>query len=568
MIKRVFSISLLAFILPSFAFSQTDIELVYQSLLGGNGFEGILGVAELANDSIIVYGDTESTNLEMIGSFQGNNQGGKDSFVAILASDGVPILTSYLGGSGDDIVNDIAISSDSDIYLVGGTVSADFPVFNSDSDVFGGNRMGFITKINSDFDVEYSLLVGGEGVDDIFAIDIDEAGNFYVVGITRSPGLGTSGTLQPELVDPEITSGFVAKYSPDGEKLWYTYVEGSDLLFLRDVKILPNEGSLITFGYTVGEIPMESTGHQPEFGGGQDCILFSFDSEMGTLNWFTYYGGESEEFASSIAIDEEENVYISGDTGSNENISSFGSFQEIHNGFGDYFVAKFSSSGERAWGTYFGASSIESRTKLSRVQNGEFYMTGRTMSETGLTLGTPILESVDIPMFASASCLAKFSTDGDLIWSTYAPESYPCGFFYESILIDTKLYIAGAFGENSNPECFGLTPDAYQTVHGGGFRDFGIFIYEENSLSTSFPHAEPLSIYPNPAQDHVTIEASNLLWAGMDLTVTDISGRQVDRIARFQSGNTYSTGHLSEGVYILTGQIGERMFRQKLVVQR
>jgi hypothetical protein len=54
----------------------------------------------------------------------------------------------------------------------------------------------------------------------------------------------------------------------------------------------------------------------------------------------------------------------------------------------------------------------------------------------------------------------------------------------------------------------------------------------------------------------------------MDLTVTDISGRQVDRIARFQSGNTYSTGHLSEGVYILAGQIGERMFRQKLVVQR
>jgi len=567
--RKLIFIILIPVFLPVSVFSQTDIELVYQSLLGGNGFEGILGVAELAGDSIIFYGDTESTNLEMIEPFQSNNQGGMDSYLAIFSQDDVPILTSYLGGSEDDIVIDIAVSSSKEIFLAGSTASADFPIVNSSSDDFVGNSMGFVTKINAEFDVEYSILIGGEGSDDIRAIEIDEAGNIYIAGNTTSPGLGTLGTYQPELVNPEITSGFIAKYSPTGEKLWYTYFEGSDLLILNAMEVLQNEESVIIYGYTDGEVPVLNSGHQPTFGGSQDCVLVSFDGQMGTLDWFTYYGGANEEFASSsIAIDEDENIYITGESASDENIASVGSFQDTHSGFGDYFVAKFSSGGERIWGTYFGASSVDFIPRLSPIENGEFYLTGRTMSETGMATGNPILESVDIPMFASTSCLAKFSTDGELVWSTYAPVSYPCGLLTESVLIGSKLYVAGAFVENGNSDCYGFTSDAYQTIHGGGFRDFGIFIYEENSLSTSFPQAEPLTIYPNPAQDRVIIEAPNLLWAGMQLTITDISGRTVDRVARFQSGNEYSTSHLSDGVYILTGQIGERMFREKLVVQR
>jgi hypothetical protein len=326
---------------------------------------------------------------------------------------------------------------------------------------------------------------------------------------------------------------------------------------------------VIVYGYTTGEIPADNPIHQPNLGGGQDCLLSSFDTNSGSMNWFTYYGGENYEIGSAISIDNDENIYIVGETDSDENISTTGSYQEEINGFSDFFLAKFTSQGERLWGTYFGADIIEFVPNLSKVNNGEFYLTGRTQSETGLAFGNPILESVDLPsIFSNSSVLAKFSADGNLMWSTYAPESHPCGIMMETILVGSKLYSSGAFPLNSDPDCYGLTSDAYQSIHGGGFRDFGIFIYEENSLSTSFPQAEPLTIYPNPAQEFVTIEAPNLLWAGMNLTVTDISGRQVDRVTRFQSGNVYSTSHLADGVYILTGQIGERMFRQKLVVQR
>ncbi|MGB6035847.1 MAG: SBBP repeat-containing protein [Cryomorphaceae bacterium] len=569
MIKRVFSISLLAVILPSFAFSQTDIELVYQSLLGGNGNDGVLSITELSPDSIIVFGNTESTNMEMINPVQGWNQGGSDAYLAVLNETGEPVLTTYWGGSENDQVSAVSASDQNDILIAGSTFSQDFPIFSDNSVEFDGFNMGFISKFNEDLDVVFSILVGGDGQDAVNAISVDEEGNIYIAGITTSIDQGTPGTFQPVLNNPENTSGFIAKYSPTGEKLWYTYIEGSGITFVGGLEILPNAESVIAYGYTTGEIPADNPIHQPNFEGGQDCILTSFDINSGTMNWFTYYGGNNEEFGSNISIDSDENIYIVGETDSGENISTTGSYQEVINGFSDFFLAKFSSEGERLWGTYFGAAITEFIPKLSEISNGEFYLTGRTQSETGLAYGNPILASVDLPsIFSNSSVLAKFSDDGDLIWSTYAPESHPCGIMMETILVGSKLYSSGAFPLNSDPDCYGLTEDAYQIIHGGGFRDFGIFIYEENFLSTSFPQAEPLTVYPNPAQDQVTIEAPNLLWAGMDLTVTDLSGRQVDRVARFQSGNTYSMGHLSEGVYILTGQIGERMFRQKLVVQR
>jgi len=566
---RITQLILLLAFLPGVGFSQTDIELVYQSLLGGNGNDGALSIAELSSDRLFVFGNTESTDMETIDPIQGSSQGGTDGYLAVLTDAGTPNFATYWGGSENDQISAVAITNQNGILITGTTMSQDFPILSDNSVDFDGFNMGFITKINENFDVEFSILLGGEGSDVVSAIDIDTDGNIYIAGTTTSINQGTTGTFQPELSNPEITSGFVAKYSPSGEKLWYSYLGGSSITFAGGIEILPNAESAIIYGYAIGEIPADNPIHQPEFGGGQDCILTSFDINSGMMNWFTYYGGNNDEIGSTISIDSDENIYIAGETDSEDNIATTGSYQEAINGFSDFFLAKFTSEGERLWGTYYGAAVTEFVPNLSELSNGEFYLTGRTQSETGLAFGNPLLQSVDLPsIFSNASILAKFSDEGNLIWSTYAPESHPCGIMMETILVGSKLYSSGAFPLDTDPDCYGLTSDAYQTTHGGGFRDFGIFIYEENTLSSSFPLAEPLNIYPNPAQDRVTIQAPNLLWAGMELTVTDISGRQVDRVIQFQSGNTYSTDHLSEGVYILTGLIGERMFREKLVVQR
>lgn len=77
-----------------------------------------------------------------------------------------------------------------------------------------------------------------------------------------------------------------------------------------------------------------------------------------------------------------------------------------------------------------------------------------------------------------------------------------------------------------------------------------------------------IRIYPNPAKDFITIEAPGHLKTGMEFAVTDLSGRIVDQVRQFQSGGSYGTAHLSEGVYLITGRIGDRVFREKVMVGR
>jgi hypothetical protein len=192
------------------------------------------------------------------------------------------------------------------------------------------------------------------------------------------------------------------------------------------------------------------------------------------------------------------------------------------------------------------------------------------MSEQGMAFGNPILDEVDLPSVLASPCIAQFDVNGNLNWSTYAPlNSYQCSSLRGLTQFDNKIYSFGVFSNpQSVPECSGITPDAYQPSFAGGQSDFGIFIFEDNTLNTRNYEPEPLEIYPNPTTDFITIQAPSLLWAGMDLTVMDVSGRMVDQVINFQSGNQYNTAELSDGVYVVIGSVDDRFFRQKLIISK
>lgn len=71
--------------------------------------------------------------------------------------------------------------------------------------------------------------------------------------------------------------------------------------------------------------------------------------------WGTYYSGNGGDYSIAICNDIQNNVYISGSTGSTNNIATQGSFVSTsytyYNGNG--FITKFNSNGQRIWGTYY-----------------------------------------------------------------------------------------------------------------------------------------------------------------------------------------------------------------------
>src|SRR5205807_23187 len=94
---------------------------------------------------------------------------------------------SYLGGSGDDYGNAVAVDSSGCAYVVGETWSANFPLAGPHQPFAAGNTDVFITKWNAAGNaIVYSTYLGGSSRDTGLGVAVDAAGNAYVTGFTYS----------------------------------------------------------------------------------------------------------------------------------------------------------------------------------------------------------------------------------------------------------------------------------------------------------------------------------------------------------------------------------------------
>jgi len=105
-------------------------QFLYATYLGGSANDEGYGIAVDSAGNAYVTGQTDSTDFPTAHSLQGSG-GGKHAFVAELnPSGGALLFSSYLGGSGADSGNGIALDSLNNIYVVGTTSSSDFPTGN------------------------------------------------------------------------------------------------------------------------------------------------------------------------------------------------------------------------------------------------------------------------------------------------------------------------------------------------------------------------------------------------------------------------------------------------------
>ena len=187
--------------------------LIYSTYLGDSGNDGVYGIAVDGSGNAYVSGVTTSTNFPTQNPLQATNGGGpSDGFVAKLDATGSALVYStYLGGSGTDQANRIAVDSSGNAYVAGSTDSTNFPTqipFQAANG--GGSSDGFVTKLNpAGSALLYSTYLGGSGNDSAFAIAIDSSGSAYVAGSTDSTNFPTQNPLQA--ANAGTTDAFVAK---------------------------------------------------------------------------------------------------------------------------------------------------------------------------------------------------------------------------------------------------------------------------------------------------------------------------------------------------------------------
>jgi uncharacterized repeat protein (TIGR01451 family) len=200
----------------------------YSTYLGGGARDVGLGIVVDSAGAVTVAGGTNSTTFPVRRAFQNQNAGARDGFVTTLVATGTEISTStYIGGTFNDAVNGIALGPDGALYLTGQTFSDDFPTMESIQENAGGGD-AFVTKLDATMAaIAYSTFLGGTGEDQANAIAVDPTGSAFVAGFTASTDYPTRLPLQVDTND-SANDAFVTKLNTLGNRIAYsTYLGGS-----------------------------------------------------------------------------------------------------------------------------------------------------------------------------------------------------------------------------------------------------------------------------------------------------------------------------------------------------
>ncbi|HSF19804.1 MAG TPA: SBBP repeat-containing protein [Vicinamibacteria bacterium] len=212
-------------------FNSTGSVLVFSTYLGGTQTDSATGVTVDHLGNAYVAGTTESNDFPMMNPVQAVFNGGIfEGFLSQFNSAGSALIYStYLGGSGLDIVHGIDVDSGGNCCATGRTQSTDFPTKDSVRGTYqGGTSDAFVTCIKNDgLAILYSTYLGGAGGDSGGEIAVDVSGAAYVVGDTDSADFPTLNAFQGVFAGG-FGDAFVAKIGPPVRIVEIDIKPGSD----------------------------------------------------------------------------------------------------------------------------------------------------------------------------------------------------------------------------------------------------------------------------------------------------------------------------------------------------
>ena len=123
--------------------------LVYSSYLGGSGNDVGRGIAVDGVGNAYVSGTTFSSDFPVASPVQASFAGGNsDAVVAKVNPAGsVLIFSTYLGGTGDDAAQGIAVDTTGSTSVIGQTTSTDFPTQQAFQTSNNGTAVAFVTRL-------------------------------------------------------------------------------------------------------------------------------------------------------------------------------------------------------------------------------------------------------------------------------------------------------------------------------------------------------------------------------------------------------------------------------------
>jgi hypothetical protein len=318
--------------------------------------------------------------------------------VAKLDPAGGVLWTTDVEGYDHDVAQDLVLDGAGRLLLTGWTDSDDFPTTPDAMDnTLTGFRDVFLMKLSTeDGSILYSTLLGGDYTDEGHGLAVNDAGEIYIVGTTGSTDFPTVNAYQSEPSAPLYiyTDAFITKLSPNAKAILYsTYFGG-----LQDdtgVRIgLDAAGNMIIAGGTTADdFPLVD----PVSLAPNDMYVAKLSADGSTLLFSTYFGGEDDDWFSSMVVDADGHAYLTGTTRSINLPTTIGAFQydlvgEINGcqtyfpvtffNCDDTFVTKMATDGTGLiYSTYIGGTHIEGARDIAVDSAGRAHVVGFTTSD-------------------------------------------------------------------------------------------------------------------------------------------------------------------------------------------
>ena len=196
------------------------------------------------------------------------------------------------------------------------------------------------------------------------------------------------------------------------------------------------------------------TAFQASLAGNIDVFLAKFNITGGLL-FSTYLGGSETDAPSGIAVDDQQNVYISGSTYS-KNFPTLNAFDPTYNGFLDGFITKFNSSGQLIFSSFIGGNSIDETSGIVLDSSGNSYIAGDTQSPN-----FPFTNTFNNSFTGMKCFISKVNSSGSLIFTNvFGPSCGTNGIAKDSL---NNIYVTGYTYSNMFP----TTENAYSKTNNG-----------------------------------------------------------------------------------------------------
>ncbi len=321
--------------------------LEYSTFLGGDegrGSDIALGIAVGEGGSAFVTGHTYSTNFPTTpDAFDGTFNGVDDAFITKFAPDGSSLeFSTYLGGFDSEWGREIALDRRGLPYVSGFTASPDFPTTQGAFDrSFNGVVDAFVAKLDpTGTGLVYATYVGGRKRDGLFqGMDVDEEGNVYVVGDTMSSDFPTTPGSFDTTFNGRIDA-FVFKLNRSGSGIAYSTYVGGPYEDLGHGLAVDRTGHAFATGWSLGRFPVTLDAYD-RMADGVEAFLILLSPTGTSLTYSTYLGGSGEDLGKGIALDQQGDPYVTGETFSADFPTTEEAFDRTFNGETDAFVTKF-----------------------------------------------------------------------------------------------------------------------------------------------------------------------------------------------------------------------------------